>query len=143
MTTLPPELRDLIATGPLGHLVTVNQDGSPQVSVIWIGLDGDDIVSGHMDLHLKLRNLRRDPRFALSFEAPRTPGVFLAEHAVLRGTAVVEEGGAHALLTRLAPVYVAPGFSFPAPADAPGYIVRYSPDRISGVGPWAIPGPTT
>jgi PPOX class probable F420-dependent enzyme len=137
VTTLPRELRDLIASGPLAHLATVNRDGSPQVSVIWIGLDGDDIVSGHMDYYQKLRNLERDPRFVLSFDAPRTPGVFLAEHAVLRGTAVIEEGGAHALLTRLGGTYVAPGFPFPADPAVPGYIVRYTPTRIGGVGPWA------
>jgi len=39
--------RELIASGPLAHLVTINRDGSPQLSVIWVGLDGDELVSGH------------------------------------------------------------------------------------------------
>jgi hypothetical protein len=38
-------LRDLIEAGPMAHLSTINADGSPQVSVIWIGLDGDDLVN--------------------------------------------------------------------------------------------------
>jgi PPOX class probable F420-dependent enzyme len=142
VTSLSPELRDLIATAPLAHLVTTNSDGTPQVSVIWIGVDGDDIVSGHMNFYLKLRNLQRDPRFVLSFEAPRTPGTVMAEHAIVRGTAVIEEGGAHALLTRLADKYVSPGFPFPAPAEIPGYIVRYRAERVTGVGPW-VPASTT
>ena len=48
MSGLPRELRDLIESGPMAHLSTINADGSPQVTVIWIGLDGDDLVSGHM-----------------------------------------------------------------------------------------------
>src|SRR5664279_6486473 len=58
---LPPELRDLIGSGPLAHLTTINADGSPQVTVIWIGLDGDDIVSGHLGKYAKVRNMERDP----------------------------------------------------------------------------------
>jgi PPOX class probable F420-dependent enzyme len=79
---LPQELRDLIEVGPMAHLSTINRDGSPQVSVIWIGLDGDDVVSGHMNWYAKLRNVERDPRVVLSFDAPRVPGAFLNEYAI-------------------------------------------------------------
>lgn len=140
MTALPHELRNLIIGGVLAHLATINPDGSPQVTVIWIGLDGDDIVSGHLNLSQKVRNVQRDPRVVLSFDAPPTPGTFLAEHAILRATATVEPRGARDLLGRLGKVYVGPDFEFPAPPDADGYVVRYSVDRIGGVGPWA---PTT
>ena len=61
--------RALIESGALAHLVTLNADGSPQVSVIWVGLDGDELVSGHIDGQLKMRNMARDPRVALSFES--------------------------------------------------------------------------
>jgi len=62
MSVLPRELRDLIESGPMAHLSTINPDGSPQVTVIWIGLDGDDLVSGHMSRRTKLRNIERDLR---------------------------------------------------------------------------------
>jgi PPOX class probable F420-dependent enzyme len=144
MVAIPPPLRTLVETGPLAHLVTLDPDGSPQVTIIWIALDGDDIVSGHMNLSRKLRNVARDPRVVYSLEAPHAPGTFLAEHAVLRGRAVVEEGGARELLTRLGHVYVSPSFSFPSndqipgvPADSDGYILRTTVERITGVGPWA------
>jgi PPOX class probable F420-dependent enzyme len=145
MTTIPQSLRELIAGGPLAHLVTLEPDGRPQVTVIWIGLDGDEIVSGHMNLSRKLRNVQRDPRVSISFEAPRTPGTVLAEHAVLRGHARVTEGGAHDLLTRLGKVYVGGDFAFPTPEDLPsdgsaGYVLRTSIERITGVGPWADAG---
>ena len=137
MSGLPGELRSLIASGPMAHLATVNPDGSPQVTVIWIGLDGDDLVSGHMNWYAKLRNIERDPRVVLSFEAPRDRGAFLNPYAVLRARAAIEPSdGAWDLLNRLTKVYLSPGTDFPAPRG-PGYIVRYSVERVSGVGPWA------
>jgi PPOX class probable F420-dependent enzyme len=140
MSGLPRELRDLIESGPLAHLSTVNADGSPQVTVVWIGLDGDDIVSGHMALHKKLRNIERDPRVVLSFLAPRNPAVVLNEYAVLHARAAVEPSdGAWDLLNRLTKVYMAPDAEFPAPTG-PGYIARYSVERIGGVGPWVTAG---
>jgi PPOX class probable F420-dependent enzyme len=134
---LPPELRELIESGPLAHLSTINADGSPQVSVIWIGLDGDDLVSGHMSRYAKLRNIDRDPRVVLSFTAPRTPEVFLNHYAVLRAHATVEEtDGAWDLLNRLTKVYMSPDDEFPAP-KGPGYVIRYRVEKVGGVGPWA------
>jgi PPOX class probable F420-dependent enzyme len=137
--SLPRELQDLIASGPLAHLSTINADGSPQVSVIWIGLDGDEVVSGHMNRYLKLRNIERDPRVVLSFDAPRESGVFLNPYAVLQARATVESSD-HAwdLLDRLAKVYLSPAAQFPAPRG-PGFIVRYAIGRIGGVGPWVPP----
>ena len=136
MSALPGELRDLIESGPMAHLSTINADGSPQVTVIWVGLDGDDLVSGHMSWYAKLGNIERDPRVVLSFDAPRVAGAFLNEYAVLRARAAIEPGdAAWDLLNRLAKVYVAPDAEFPAP-KGPGYLVRYTVERIGGVGPW-------
>lgn len=137
MSDLPQELRDLIESGPLAHLSTINADGSPQVSVIWIGFDGDDLVSGHMSWYAKLRNIERDPRVVLSFTAPRDRAVFLNPYGVLRARATIEQSDeAWDLLNRLTKVYMSPSAEFPAP-KSPGYIIRYSVERISGVGPWA------
>jgi PPOX class probable F420-dependent enzyme len=136
---LPPELRELIRSGPLAHLSTTNADGSPQVSVIWIGLDGDDVVSGHMTRHAKVRNVERDPRVVLSFTAPRDHGAFLNPYAVLHATAVVEPSDATwDLLDDLTKVYLGPEATFPAPRG-PGFVLRYRVERIGGVGPW-VPG---
>ena len=134
---IPDAVRELVERGPLAHLATVNRDGSPQVTVIWIGIDGEHLVSGHMNESVKVRNVRRDPRVVLSFDAPRTPGTFLAEHVVLRARAEVEEGGAWPLLNALAKVYVAPDFAFPAPESAGGFILRYTVEHVGGIGPWA------
>lgn len=121
----------------MAHLSTINADGSPQVTVIWIGLDGDDLVSGHMSWHVKLRNIERDPRVVLSFDSPRMPGVFMNPYAVLRARAAVQPSNeTWGLLNRLAKVYVSPDAVYPGP-KGPGYIVRYSVERIGGVGPLA------
>jgi len=139
MSGLPSELRELIESGPLAHLSTINADGSPQVTVIWIGLDGDDVLSGHMGRYLKVRNVERDPRVVLSFAATRDRNAFLNPYAVLRARATAEPGeAAWDLLNRLAKVYMSPVTEFPAP-KAPGYILRYAVEHVGGVGPWAAP----
>jgi PPOX class probable F420-dependent enzyme len=137
MSSLSRELRDLIESGPMAHLSTINADGSPQVTVIWIGLDGDDPVSAHMAWHVKLRNIERDPRVVLSFDAPRVPGVAMNPCAVLRARATIQPSDeAWDLLNRLAKVYISPDAGYPPP-KRPGYIVRYFVERTGGVGPWA------
>src|ERR1700760_234792 len=62
MSDLSPELRGLIESGPMAHLTTINADGSPQVTVIWIGLDGDTVVSAYMSHKRLVQNIERDPR---------------------------------------------------------------------------------
>jgi PPOX class probable F420-dependent enzyme len=138
MATLNAELRQLVELGPLAHLSTINQDGSPQVAVVWIGIDGDDLVTAHMGNQLKLRNMQRDPRVAISLEAPREPGVFLAHYATIKATASIEGPTEEAweLLNRLTKVYMDPHADFPAPRAA-GSLVRYTIEKIGGVGPWA------
>lgn len=139
MSALPSSLRELVASGPLAHLSTISPDGSPHVTVIWIGLDGDELVSGHMGWYAKLANIDRDPRVALSFTAPRTPSVVLNPYAVLHAHAIIEPSNqAWNLLDRLAKIYMSPDATFPAP-NGPGYIVRYAIERIGGVGPWVVP----
>lgn len=136
MTTIPSELRDLIEAGPMAHVTTLNADGSPQVSVVWVGLDGDDLVTGHLHQGAKLRNVERDPRTVISVDAPRVPGVFLNPYAVFHTHATVEPTDqAWDLLDRLAKVYVSPDTTFPAPRRD-GYVIRYRVERIGGVGPW-------
>ena len=137
MTGLHPELRALIDAGPLAHVVTLNPDGSPQLTVVWIGLDGDDVISAHMSIYRKLRNLQRDPRIAISMQAPRQAGEFMTPYAVLYGKATIESGGAAQLLQRLGRVYVAPDFDFPLGPDAgDGYVLRTRVERVAGHGPW-------
>jgi PPOX class probable F420-dependent enzyme len=134
---LPDSARALIESGRLAHCVTINPDGSPQVSAVWIGLDGDEIVMAHIPEHRKVRNLRRDPRIVLSLDSDERNAVGMQHNLIIHGTAIVTEGGAPELLRALAKVYVGPDAEFPLPPDPPpGYVVRIRVDRIGGVGPW-------
>lgn len=138
MAGLNAAARSLISSaGRVAHLATINADGSPQVSVVWVGLEGDEIVSGHLGDRLKLRNVRRDPRVVLSLETGVVNEHGLAEYLVVRGRARVTEGGAAELLRRLAHVYLGPDAVFPPPGDhPPGFVLRVHPETVYGVGPW-------
>lgn len=137
MTILTPEARALLQSDALVHLVTLNPDGSPQVSCVWVAVHGDEILSGHMQMRQKVRNVRRNERIALSVEGPGLNETGLREYLVVHGRARVQEGGAAALLQDLAHVYMGPDVVFPPPGvDTPGYVVRITPERLGGVGPW-------
>jgi PPOX class probable F420-dependent enzyme len=137
MPDLPPDARVLLESSRLAHMVTLNPDGTPQVSCVWVGLDGEDIVSGHLPRNQKVKNVERDPRVALSIEGARLSEHGLREYLVVRGLARVQEGGAPELLQRLAKVYLGPDVKFPPMDDPPpGYVIRTTPERIGGVGPW-------
>jgi PPOX class probable F420-dependent enzyme len=132
-----PALRDLVATGPLCHLTTLNPDGSPQVTVVWVGADGEDLVTAHLPHNQKVRNMERDPRVVLSFLGPDEPGAFLRPYAVVRARATVTPSDeAWDVLDLLTKTYLGPGVTFPAPRG-PGFVVRYTIDRVGGIGPWA------
>ena len=138
MTALPENARSLIESAALAHVVTLNRDGSPQVSCVWVGLDGDEIVCGHLPRHRKVRNMERDPRVALSIEGDESNEMGLKHYLVVYGRARVVEGGAPELLRRLAATYLGPGVDFPPmPNPPPGYVTRITVDRLGGVGPWA------
>src|SRR5690348_2037763 len=67
-TSLPNSAMAVLESPALAHLVTLNPDGSPQVTVVWVGLDGDEVVAAHLPEHRKVRNIRNDSRVALSIE---------------------------------------------------------------------------
>ena len=138
MATIPDSARAVLEGPVLAHLVTLEPDGRPQVSIVWIGLDGDELVAAHLPEHRKVRNIRRDPRVALSVEAGTRNEIGLDEYIVMHGSARVTEGGAPELLQRLARTYLGPDVKFP-PMDNPptGYITHITVEHVGGVGPWA------
>ena len=112
MTSLPDSAKAVLESPALAHLVTLNPDGSPQVSIVWVGLDGDEIVAGHLPEHRKVRNIRNDSRVALSIETDKRNAVGLNEYLVIYGTARITEGGAAELLQKLAHTISAPVSAF-------------------------------
>jgi PPOX class probable F420-dependent enzyme len=134
---VPEHARTVLDSDALGHLVTINPDGSPQVSVIWVGLDGDEIIAAHVPNNQKVKNIRRDGRVVLSVETDRMNEMGLTEYLVITGTARITEGGAVDVLRKLAKTYIGPDADFlPGNDLPPGYVTHITVDRISGVGPW-------
>ncbi|GAC1487857.1 MAG: PPOX class F420-dependent oxidoreductase [Ktedonobacteraceae bacterium] len=128
-------VRQALTSGHLAHLVTLNADGSPQVSLVWVDLDGDEIVCAHLGSRKKVKNIQQDARVALSMETGGRSGI-LDNYLVISGRARVTEGGAPELLHRLAQIYIGPGTKFPADNSPAGYITHIQVERVSGVGPW-------
>lgn len=131
---------ELLESDAVAQIVTLNDDGSPQVTAAWVGVEGDEIVLATLPDQRKLRNLRRDPRMALSIPTTRLNEWGLLEYLVVYGTARVTEGGAPELLQRLAHTYLGPDVVFPPmPNPPPGFVTRITPLRFGGVGPWNPP----
>jgi PPOX class probable F420-dependent enzyme len=140
MATVPDAVRELMATGPLAHVVTIDPDGTPRVTLAWAGLDGDELVMAtffHLD-QPKLRNMRRDPRVVVSLAAKEFSGGDLHPYVVIQGRARITEGGALAVMDKLAEFYIGPGQVFPMREVPEGIVVHVSIDRIYGQGPWMM-----
>ena len=129
--------RAALTSGRLAHLVTINPDGSPQVSCVYVTLDGDEIVCGHLGEYRKVKNVRRDPHVALSMEAEGSSGPGFPHYLTVEGSASVVEGGAPSLRRRIMLDCFGTDSSVPPPGAPDGYVIRIRPRRRHGVGPWA------
>ncbi len=133
---MPASAIEVINSGQLAHLVTINNDGSPHVTIVWVDWRNGEIVIGKLAEDHKVRNIRRDSRVSISIEADGAQ-YGMTNYLVVEGTAVVTEGGAPELLHDLAQRYVGPGTKFP-PMDnpPPGFVIRVTPTKVRGMGPW-------
>jgi PPOX class probable F420-dependent enzyme len=134
---LDDSARALIGPGADATLVTINPDGSPQVSLIWVALqstpDGDELVSAHLSEYQKTRNIRRDPRVAVTIVAKRQPGQ-QTPYLSVTGTARIVEGGAPELLKELAEAMLGSSEHFPPPNAPAGLLTRIHIDKVGGIG---------
>lgn len=138
---LAPAALDFIGPGADATLVTLNPDGSPQATVVWVAVqhhpDGDELVTAHLGAYRKVRNVRRDPRVAVTIVSAEAPTEVMRPYLAITGTARIVEGGAPELLTTLAQTLAAPDAHFPPPDAPAGYLTRIRIDTVGGVGPWA------
>lgn len=127
---LPDTIKQLLTLRAYGHVVTRNQDGSPQMSMVWMDVDGNEVLFNTAEERVKPRNLRRDPRILISVQNPLNP----QGHAIFHGTATVTAEGAEQHIDMLAKRFLG---TDKYPWRAPGekrLIVRTQVDRIAGLG---------
>lgn len=128
-TALTEVARGLMDGPNSGVLATINPDGGPQTSVVWVGRDGDDVVISTTAGLRKETNLRRDPRASLLVVDKDDPGRYVE----IRGTATVSEDVGRALAVQLAEKYVGPGAGqeyLDLPAEVVRTVIRISSDKV-------------
>ena len=137
MATLPSPAQMLLGSDAVAHVWTNNPDGSPQVSVVWVIAQEDEIVFGCDGDSVKARNLAANPSILLSIEDTERNERGFQRHLVIRGQARIEPGPDPKLMDKLAVKYTGLKRHPLAMRDSPSaVVVRVTIDRISGIGPW-------
>jgi PPOX class probable F420-dependent enzyme len=137
MTVIPAPAQAVLGTDAIAHVWTSNEDGTPQVSVVWVLVRDDEILFGTDAASRKARNLAREPRVILSIEDEIRNGRGFQRHLVIHGRAAIEAGPDPDLMDTLARKYLGLSRHPLALRDSPtSVVVRVTVDRISGVGPW-------
>lgn len=135
--SIPAPAQALLGSDAVAHVVTINEDGTPQVSAVWVIVQGDEILFGTDRDSRKARNLRQDDRVVLSIEAEERNERGFQQHLVVHGRAVVEPGPNPELMDRLAMKYAGLNRHPLVLRDSPtAVVVRVAIDRIGGLGPW-------
>ncbi|MEV6954128.1 PPOX class F420-dependent oxidoreductase [Streptomyces sp. NPDC051183] len=112
-------------------LATLNPDGSPQSSVVWVTRDGEDILISTERGRRKERNIARDERVGLTVFDLANPFLY----AEIRGTATITEDAGRAVAVRIAEEYMGPGGGkeyAEAPAEQVRVVVRVTPSKVLG-----------
>ena len=137
MVALPDSAGALLADRAYPHLVARNPNGSPQPSMVWIDVEGDEILLNTAEEGVKVRNMRNDPRVQLSVQQRDDSQSYLLVHG--RVTAI-SNGGADAHIDALAKRFLNEDtYAYRMPDEA-RLLVRIEADRIGGMGAWAPRG---
>lgn len=127
---LPQPVRTLLEDKAYGHVVTLNAKGQPRLTMVWMDVDGDEVLFNTAEGRQKTQDLRRDPRVIVSVQDRNNPQAY----AVFHGKARITEEGARAHIDKLAKRFLGVD-KYPGPPTETRVLVRISVDRISGVGP--------
>ncbi|HEY3749954.1 MAG TPA: PPOX class F420-dependent oxidoreductase [Pseudonocardiaceae bacterium] len=122
---LDPNVRQVLDATPIAHLASVLPDGAPHSVPVWIGTHGDHVAILTGPDSRKARNLRRDPRVALSL----TPADNPFQPLVIRGrvTEWIEGDAGWEIVDRIATKYT----GGPYPRTEQRVIALIEPDRQS------------
>jgi PPOX class probable F420-dependent enzyme len=128
VTTALNDLAERLVDEPTFAVVsTVNPDGAPQSSVVWVKRDGDDVLFSTIRGRRKTRNMERDPRVSITLYDPANP----YQYVEVRGNATLTEEGGPELIQELSHKYGGGPFQEPHP-DNVRVVVRVTPSRVVG-----------
>jgi len=128
---LPQSVKKILQDKAYGHVVTLNANGKPQATMVWMDVDGDEVLFNTSEGRLKPRNLRRDPRIVISVQDRNDP----QSHMVFYGNATITEAGADEHIDKLAKRFLnAEKYPFRRPGEK-RLVVRTKVDKIGGYGP--------
>jgi hypothetical protein len=128
MATIPESHADLLTTKKaFAQLATLNPDGSPQVTPVWVDFDGSHVLINTAKGRVKAKNLAREPRVAISLSDPDNPYRYLG----IQGRVVeMTETGGDAHIDKMAKKYLGKdSYPYRAPGEV-RLIVKISPDKV-------------
>jgi PPOX class probable F420-dependent enzyme len=132
MAAIPDEAKHLFENKDFAHVATLNADGSPQNSAVWIGLDGDLVTFNTAEGRLKTKNVTRDGRVAISVVNQENP----YENLIIQGKVVeLAHEGADDDIDALAKRYL-DADSYPFRQDGEvRVIVKIEPEKVNHTNP--------
>ena len=127
---IPKEYADLLHKPAFAHLATLMPDGSPQVTPVWVDYDGKHVRVNSAKGRVKDKNMRRDPRVALSLMDPDNGYRYLE----IRGRVVeITEQGADAHINKLAKKYLGVDvYPYRRPGEV-RLLVKVLPERLNSM----------
>ncbi len=126
--TLPEAVKKVLQDKAYGHVITFGAKGQPQVTMVCMDVEGDEVLFNTAEGRLKLKNLRRDPRIIISVQDRNEPQAYM----VIHGTATITEAGADAHIAKIVKRFFgAEKYQFRLPSEK-RLIVRVNADRIGG-----------
>ncbi|RLK59801.1 PPOX class F420-dependent oxidoreductase [Actinokineospora cianjurensis] len=117
----------LIDGANFATLATLNPDGGPQTSVLWVRRDGEDLLLSTVAGRQKEKNLRRDPRVSVTVVNKDNPYSYIE----VRGAARLTTEGGDDLINELSEKYLGKPYSGDTP-DTVRVVVRITPERVTG-----------
>lgn len=137
--TLPESVKRILQDKTHGFVTTFNSKGEPRVTLVWLDVEGNDVVFNTAEGRLKPKNLRGDPRIIISAQDPNNPRSYM----VFYGNATISKAGADEHIDRLAKKFMGVDtYPFRKPGEL-RLIVRTAVDRIGGHDATMTPWQTT
>lgn len=128
---IPQSLKKILEDKAYGHVVTFNAQGNPEVTMVWIDVEGDEVLFNTAEGRRKPGNIRRDPRVIVSVQDRNNP----QSYAVFHGKGRVTDAGADEHIDKLAKRFLgADKYPFRQPGEK-RVVVRIAVDRIGGMAP--------